>query len=386
MTADRAPAQPGPAEGAPRPVALAIRDSEFREGRVFDAAAVRAMRESLKPMAWPWLRVADAARSAGMALLTADQVDSQHLDPREVALISYDWTPAAASLLDRGARPAILLSLEPPVIAWQLYFKLRQTSARFPHTFLFEGARTRVAGSSSFHPLSFPVHRPRALPKGGSWEERGYLAMINSNKALARGPARVLDRPREVSLKRELAGLLYPPIRRDLYLERARAIAYFERHAGFHLYGEGWERRHPAMPARLHAAARRAYRGRAADKLETLAGYRFALAFENARFAGYVSEKLFDCFFAGVVPVYLGAPDIGRHVPPQAFVDARAFRGLAELDRYLLGLSVREWRAYREAAEAFLASAASRRFSLDTFAGEIVAALLEVNRAAPAVR
>src|SRR5215207_564146 len=124
-------------------VALATRNAEFYGDRVFDPAAIAQMRPSLEPMATPWLQVQVVARDRGLRLMTADRVDAEGIDPREVLLIAYDWTPDAERLVDQGARPAALVSFEPPVIAWWLYYHLPEVSARFPHTFLFEGARDR---------------------------------------------------------------------------------------------------------------------------------------------------------------------------------------------------------------------------------------------------
>ncbi len=132
--------------------------------------------------------------------------------------------------------------------------------------------------------------------------------MINSNKAIVRSPWRVFDRPRELSLKRELAAWRYRPIGQRAVLGAAARYPLLRvARRDFDLYGEGWERRHPQVDRATYADARRAYRGGTSDKLATLGRYRFALAFENARFDGYVSEKLFDCLYAGTIPVYLGA-------------------------------------------------------------------------------
>jgi hypothetical protein len=359
-----------------RPVALAIGVREFQGNRVFHAATAAGFRQSLVPMALPWVRTAEVARESGFELLTADQVIARRIDPRSVTLISYDWPLASESLVAAGARPGILLTLEPPIIAWRFYSRLRSLSVPFPHAFVFEGARRQLAPGTTFHPLNFPqADPPSARLPCPPWAERKYLVMINSNKAIVRSPLRWFDKPREVSLKRELTWLLYPPMRSDLYAERLRAIAYFERHEEFDLYGEGWQQRHPAVPPRLHAAARRVYRGTAPAKLATLSQYRFALAFENTRFPGYVSEKLFDCLFAGCIPVYYGAPDIERYVPPDAFVEFRRFRGYAELDEFLANMSPAAAQRYLDAAEAFLASAAFKPFTRESFAQRIVEVL-----------
>lgn len=50
-----------------------------------------------------------------------------------------------------------------------------------------------------------------------------------------------------------------------------------------------------------------------ADKQEGLAPYMFSVVIENSRHAGYFTEKLIDALVCGTVPIYWGAPDIGRY-------------------------------------------------------------------------
>src|SRR2546425_1278209 len=111
--------------------ALARRTIEFSGDRGIDA--------------WPWVSVQAVARERGLQLMTADRVGEEGVDPRRVLLIATDWTADARRLLAQGARPAALISFESPVIAWSLYYHLEHVSNRFPHSFLFEGARDRVA-------------------------------------------------------------------------------------------------------------------------------------------------------------------------------------------------------------------------------------------------
>jgi hypothetical protein len=206
--------------------------------------------------------------------------------------------------------------------------------------------------------------------------------MINSNKALPRvnDPARWFDRPREVSVKRFVAGLQYRPIRQECYVDRLRAIQTFAELPDFDLYGEGWQKRHPAVARPLHAAACRAYRGTVDDKLQVLAKYRFSLVIENDRFPGYISEKLLDCFLARCVPIYRGAPDVAEYVPRAAFIEADQFESWRDLEQFLRGLCASEWESYLDAAEAFLRSPAYERFSATSFASELVNALIDVKR------
>ena len=70
--------------------------------------------------------------------------------------------------------------------------------------------------------------------------------------------------------------------------------------------------------------------------VETIARYKFTLAFENASEPDYVTEKFFNPLIAGSVPVYLGAPNIEEFAPGKnCFVDVTDFSGVDDLAAYL---------------------------------------------------
>ncbi|KAK9826868.1 hypothetical protein WJX81_002023 [Elliptochloris bilobata] len=75
-------------------------------------------------------------------------------------------------------------------------------------------------------------------------------------------------------------------------------------------------------------------------KLDVYRRHRFCLVMENALSHDYVSEKLWDAFAGGCVPVYYGAPNIDAFLPdPEAIVDYRALGSPAALRTELLRLS-----------------------------------------------
>ena len=79
---------------------------------------------------------------------------------------------------------------------------------------------------------------------------------------------------------------------------------------------DGW--RVPSEPNRL------------VGKLEFLAKYKFTLAFENALWPGYVTEKLVDPFFAHSVPIYIGDPTAKLFFNTDAYIDLTTFGTLGQ--------------------------------------------------------
>lgn len=62
---------------------------------------------------------------------------------------------------------------------------------------------------------------------------------------------------------------------------------------------------------------------RRARKIKILSYYKFYLAFENLAVEDYVSEKVFEGYFSGSLPVYRGTNTIGHFVPDNSsFIDA----------------------------------------------------------------
>ena len=182
---------------------------------------------------------------------------------------------------------------------------------------------------------------------------------------------------------------------RDQYAERVRIVGWYERHApgDFHLYGRGWDRpaASPGRWGRVRNQLRKAlarllpagspyatWRGPVDDKIGLLRRARFCLAHENCRdLPGYVTEKLFDCFRAGCVPVYVGPKEIADLVPADCFIDGRDCPTPDALDARLRAVDDAAYRGYQERIRAFLLSARARPFSQEHFADVIVRGILE---------
>ncbi len=147
----------------------------------------------------------------------------------------------------------------------------------------------------------------------------------------------------------------------EIYSDRLELIHFFEERGGddFDLYGKGWEE-----------SGLKTYRGALANKFETLAGYRFGVAYENSRIKGYITEKIFDCFVAGCVPIYWGAPNVEEYIPKNTFIHRQDFTSNEALLAYLQEMSEEEHKEYLQNARSFMEEEAnghdSERF-IDNF-------------------
>lgn len=189
-----------------------------------------------------------------------------------------------------------------------------------------------------------------------------------------------------------------PMLRHELYSERIRALAYFGERGLIDLYGYRWDEvcrqlrllgllriaRHPSIRSLarwlIDLQARKAskqilnaYKGTCKSKHDALSRYHFAIAYENFRIRGYITEKMLDCLFVGTIPVYWGEPEIEKWIPRECFIDRREFGTYADLHLHLASLTEQERSRYREAGRAFLESEAFYPFSKERFAERFIA-------------
>jgi hypothetical protein len=192
--------------------------------------------------------------------------------------------------------------------------------------------------------------------------------------------------PKDPTLKEKLCLLiagnktLNHPL--ELYSKRIEAIRWFEKYhpENFDLYGIGWDL-HTFQGSRLKRVLNRSqflrkmfaktfpsYRGKIERKHEVLLKYKFSICYENARdVPGWITEKIFDCFFAGCVPIYWGANNVEDHIPEGCFIDKRHFKTYGDLYKYMTTMSDVEYVNYLAAIEEFLKSDKAYTFSIQYF-------------------
>lgn len=179
----------------------------------------------------------------------------------------------------------------------------------------------------------------------------------------------------------------------ELYSLRKKIISWFEKNhpSEFCYYGMGWDRVYldggfvtklikklgllKFFP-KIHT---RCYGGVIANKHETLKNFDFCICFENAYgYPGYITEKIFDCFFAGTVPVYFGDPDIKNYIPNDCFIDYRDFQSFEQLYQFIGKMGKNEIIKYRENIQSFLRSSSSAIFNADLACERIASNIVEM--------
>ncbi|MCH9611959.1 MAG: hypothetical protein S4CHLAM102_04390 [Chlamydiia bacterium] len=233
---------------------------------------------------------------------------------------------------------AALIMWEPPVVFPKMYRK--KVYKQFGKIFTWDD--TLVDGKK-FIKMYYPVMHPM-IGDVVPFEEKKLLCMVTAFKES--GDAR------------------------ELYTERENVVRFFEtvKEPVFDLYGYDWDKR-----------AYKSYRGTTESKLATMKNYRFAICFENSRdLKGYITEKIFDAFHAGCVPVYLGASNVCDYIPEGCFIDMRKFGSVRELYSHLDKMSADEYEKYMKNIREFLGSKEAKLFTYEHFVQTIANSLAEI--------
>jgi hypothetical protein len=329
----------------------------------------------------PYVAVRERLKEKGIGVRTADLLPATPDGKRNLVISFGTPDPLVADSVRKykalAQRPDVVLSaffaMECPIVEPTLFASLPVLRTLFRRILSWSDTQallpftgTPVEVEHFCWPQSFDAVHDRIW----SEQDRGFLVMMNANKL----PRLYVD---------------------ELYTARLRAVEFFHGHGEIDLYGRNWDRvpsrvgktRTPAtfrrigeslsglkqkiLPDPLYVAAQGAWRGPAKSKSETISKYRFALCFENSVLKGWMTEKLFDCFFAGTVPIYWGAPDVAEWVPPDCFIDMRRFENFAALRSFLHALTPSQIEAYRAGARRYLASSLFDPFRMRSFADRI---------------
>jgi len=151
-----------------------------------------------------------------------------------------------------------------------------------------------------------------------------------------------------------------------IHQERFHAFDFFSKQKeGIDLYGIGWDKT-------SYDFVKTSYKGLCDTKKDVLQHYKFSICFENAKnYPGLITEKIFDCFSAGVVPIYYGPPNVEQYIPKDCFINFLDFSDYDELYDFLISMDEATHQTYLDAVKAFIQTPEYYEFTSKRFA-EIV--------------
>jgi hypothetical protein len=296
----------------------------------------------------PFARVREAYRAKGSEVRTADYLVTGDASLGVSDYYSLGVLDNYKTLQKRAhVRLKTFVIFEPPVVEPRIYKGLPELTKYFErvyvHNTVGDGYSLNGVDTSKLYQLYWPQPHKDVLIDFWSREERlCRIVMINGNH-------------RPVSYDSEL------------YSKRIEVLSALAAFDTVDLYGRGWEkwwsRSSMWLPYWWHRRKLMSiYKGACISKHEVLSQYSFALCFENMAMKGYITEKIFDCLYAGTIPLYLGAKDIADLIPEDAYIDCRKFSSWKEMHEKVLGMSSEEIRSMRVAGRAFLQSEQGSRY------------------------
>ena len=288
-----------------------------------------------------------------------------------------------------GADPTVLLAFESPLVAYRSIDRLKRHCAPFrfgvgPVVPLPDRDRRP---STRWLPLRFPCFWKDEVESPAPWDERRHAVLVAANKYWRE---RAWNRKR-LTGHGNLARMLRHGVRKSLsptyralrgsqlHDRRLEFLECLAQRREVDVFGSGWENLEN-LPSRWEERLRRVsevFLGPCDDKRETMRRYRFGIAYENTACPGWVTEKIVDCFVAGIVPVYLGAPDILEFVPAGSFLDATRYASPADLSDRMRSMPPAEAMAMIAEGRAYLKSPEGARHSFEGFADWIVGLIRE---------
>lgn len=283
-------------------------------------------------------RLRNSILKNGAVVGTADYLKFYD-DPRDVEYYSFgNYSRFLKMSCDVKFKAFILM--EPPSAFPYIYKALPLIAQKFESVYVHnvegDGFLTKNIEKKKLKKFYHPIPYRGVLEHYWSEERSNKILLINGNH-------RPIDRSRE------------------LYSLRIRWIAELQRSNSIDLYGRGWDKWWSGNSRWLPYWINRrsilsAWRGSCSSKFEIMGRYDFSLCIENTEMIGYISEKIFDCFYSGVIPIYWGAPDVQNYIPSNCYISLRDFSSADALLKKLHSLAKNDVEEYRENIKIFMES------------------------------
>ena len=320
---------------------------DYQSNKIFDLSNIFLNRDNCL---YPYFLLREEFKKNGFDLQTSDLIP-----PAEADLVIYNEMPSPF-LENINSSKSYLLLFETELIRpdnWDL-----KKHEAFKKIFTWND---KIIDGKKYIKFNFPNEVKMTTP--GLRGRTGFLTSISGNKTSTH------------------------PL--ELYSKRLESIKWFSKNhpEDFIYYGIGWDYsfslRTQKILKKLHLLSffpknqSTSYGGRVDEKLTTLRKFKFALCYENGRdITGYITEKIFDCLFAGTIPVYWGAENISAYIPEGCYINRAMFKDNEELYKYLKNMSEGEILKMQHNIEEFLKSEKMIPFSNEFFVKNITETII----------
>lgn len=376
-----------------RIIAISADIDSFKNERILDEAW------SAK---FPWASwislLTKRLREKNFQVTTADvalsHVKEGYWNVQDIGVVQHLDNLETEQLIALGARPLLLTAFESPLYVPAFYNVVNLIAPKFPHRVMFSGLFDLFNGKHGVnYQIRFPSFNQSDLQEVVPWEKREFVSMFVGNKYGAHFSALYFRHPLDILkwLKRCLWSIKSLDSIKTLFVsrkfkkkqlhdKRLSAIIFFGQRNSLKLHGKGWDNikilpRH--YRKHLNPLLKRMKPLYTENKKEAMKKFKFVLCFENYSFPGYVTEKIIDCFVAGVIPVYLGAPDIEKFVPPNSFIDLRKYQSWDSLFDKLTNFTEQEAKRMIDSGRDFLTTSEGKLHTFEGFVSFLEGLILD---------
>jgi hypothetical protein len=320
--------------------------------------------------------------------IAIEKIATQQWQAKDVYVIQEMESKDGSKLLALGANAFLITCLEAPIYAPFFYDNIDCIAKKFKFSlgFGFSEPLSETPVSTKNLQFRFPSFYLEDIQSISLWNDRKKLVLVAANKYKTNH----LFIPHHLSLiniLRQLKSVTWKirsriykkALAMSLHDQRLEAIKYFAGKRTLGLYGSGWgnfDELPTAWGHNLNKAINDQYLGLCQNKLETISNYQFSICFENMIWPGYMTEKIIDCFVAGTIPLYLGAPDIETIIPKEAFIDMRNFSSFEQVENYLNLITKDEALSIINAGREYLQTEIGKLHSYEGFSKNIMTILL----------
>ncbi|MES2803322.1 MAG: glycosyltransferase family 10 [Bdellovibrionota bacterium] len=293
----------------------------------------------------PYVNLKNELEKQGFEVSTFDKSLSDPASAENAYYLSFARIRDIELLKKMKVRPYGFIIMEPPIVQAQPYNLLPELTAFFENVFIHntegDGYSLKNVRSEKLRKFFWPQPYTHVLEPHWSGKKRtNAVIMINTK-----------HRQRSFS-------------KRELYSERVKWCLTLNKYIPVKIFGRGWDKFLAINSLSIsyvlnYFNIQKIYAGACSSKYEVMSKFDYALCFENFIMNGYITEKIFDCFYAGIIPIYWGGDNISNWIPENTYIDKRKFKNSADLSKYLLTLSVEEKTKYRQNGKAFIESQAA---------------------------
>ena len=308
--------------------------------------------------------------------ISEDIAIKSNIDFTKALIIKDTKSKNANLLIKKGATPFLITCYESPLFAFLFYDFFFYYTNRFKFKWAFS---TFIPKKNYDFINYFPSFSVNEKDYNLKWDLRKNIVLVAANKSSHPSmPSGSLWIKFKWFFK-EVYKLFSPSYniakKSELHSKRIEAIKFFGSLGKLDLFGKGWNditRFSSKQLVDFKPIIDNLNPILCDDKHKTISNYKFAICFENTALNGYLTEKIIDCFFSGVIPIYLGATNVNDLIPRDSFIDMRNFNDFERLNNYLENLSPNKARQMINCGKIFLKSSEGFKYSYEYFSESIL--------------